>query len=455
MGQQVTFRVDGMVCGSCEKRVEGALMSVKGVKEARANFQRSSVQVFFDAEKTDDLQLKSAIRRAGYEVLEGQEHSLKSVIPWAILLVGAYTIINNSIGFNFIPPITDNMSYGLLLIVGILTSFHCIAMCGGIALSQSIGAENQSKVMPSFLYNAGRVISYTTIGGIVGGLGAVISPSGQFKGIVAVGAGIFMVLFGLKMLNLFLLPSWFRLPIPHISIGSTKTTGPLRPLIIGLLNGFMPCGPLQTMQLYALGTGSVLQGALSMFFFSLGTTPLLFAFGAITSMISGGLGKKMIKAGAVFVMVLGLIMVNRGLALSGVSTGPGLVNTVVEQENEIRMEDGKQIIDLTITSRNYIPSTPVVQAGIPLRIHLDVQGINGCNNPIAIPQYGIEKDLTSGEAFIEFTPDKEGPITITCWMGMITTKLTAVNDLEEASMPPEVPAASGGFFGGGGCCGGQ
>ena len=455
MGRQITFSVDGMVCASCEKRVEGALMSVKGVKEAKANFQKSSVQVFYEDEKGDEEQLKAAIRKAGYDVLEGRVSSLKSVIPWVILLVGAYTIINNSIGFNFIPQVTEGMSYGLLLMVGVLTSFHCIAMCGGIALSQSIDATNHSKMMPSFLYNAGRVISYTLIGGIVGGLGSVISPTGQFKGIVAVGAGIFMVLFGLKMLNLFVLPGWLRLPVPHISMGGIKTTGPMRPLIVGLANGFMPCGPLQTMQLYALGTGSVLQGAISMFFFSLGTTPLLFAFGAITSMISGGVGKKMMKAGAILVMVLGIIMINRGLALSGVAASPGSVITSAEQRNEIRMEDGKQIIDLTITSRNYIPSTPLVQVGIPARIYLDVQGINGCNNPLVIPQYGIEKDLTSGEAFIDFTPDKEGSITITCWMGMITTRLTAVNDLTEASIPPAVPTTRGVLLGGGGCCSGH
>lgn len=88
-------------------------------------------------------------------------------------------------------------------------------------------------------------------------------------------------------------------------------------------------------------------------------------------------------------------------------------------------------------------------------IYLDVQGINSSNNPIAIPQYRIEKDSTSGEVFIEFTPDKEGPITITCWIGMITTRLTAVKDLAEAPLSSETPAARGGLLGGGGCCGGQ
>jgi len=60
----------------------------------------------------------------------------------------------------------------------------------------------------------------------------------------------------------------------------------------GLLNGFMPCGPLQAMQLYALGTGSFIAGATSMFMFSLGTVPLMFGLGAISSIAGGKLRKR-------------------------------------------------------------------------------------------------------------------------------------------------------------------
>ena len=89
--------------------------------------------------------------------------------------------------------------------------------------------------------------------------------------------------------------------------------------VIGLLNGLMPCGPLQAMQLYALSTGSVLRGVLSMLAFSLGTVPLMFSFG----LISGGLNRKyshvMLTVSALLVFVMGLNMMGNGLALSGVS----------------------------------------------------------------------------------------------------------------------------------------
>ena len=73
------------------------------------------------------------------------------------------------------------------------------------------------------------------------------------------------------------------------------------------------CGPLQAMQLYALGTGSMLTGALSMFLFSLGTVPLMFGFGAISSVFKQQFNQKMLKVSAILVMLLGVVMLNRGL----------------------------------------------------------------------------------------------------------------------------------------------
>jgi sulfite exporter TauE/SafE len=90
------------------------------------------------------------------------------------------------------------------------------------------------------------------------------------------------------------------------------------PLVVGLLNGLMPCGPLQSMQLYALSTGSALWGALSMFLFSTGTVPLMFGLGALSSLLSKKFTGKMMKVSAYLVVILGVFMFTSGLSLSGV-----------------------------------------------------------------------------------------------------------------------------------------
>src|SRR5665647_2658897 len=115
-----------------------------------------------------------------------------------------------------------------------------------------------------------------------------------------------MVVMGINMLVL--IPALRRIQI-HIPAGIRNKlmgkSGERGPFIVGLLNGLMPCGPLQAMQLYALGTGSALAGALSMLIFSLGTVPLMFGFGAISTMLSKKFTRSILRFSAVLVVILG------------------------------------------------------------------------------------------------------------------------------------------------------
>lgn len=107
----------------------------------------------------------------------------------------------------------STMSYGMLFVVGLLTSVHCIAMCGGINLSQCIpsgkddSGNGNSEVMPSLLYNTGRVVSYTVIGFLLGGIGMILTDWSEtgipliLQGILKIIAGLFMVIMGINMLG--------------------------------------------------------------------------------------------------------------------------------------------------------------------------------------------------------------------------------------------------------------
>jgi len=185
----------------------------------------------------------------------------------------------------------------------------------------------------------------------------------------------------------------------------------------------MPCGPLQAMQLYALGTGSILAGATSMFLFSLGTVPLMFGFGAISTLLSSKFTQKMMRVSAILVVILGIIMLNRGLNLSGVTatsvSGGNNSNTSVVTGNI-------QTVSTVLRPGAYEPI--VVKAGIPVKwtVKASANDINGCNETMTIPDYGIVKKLEPGNNIIEFTPRRVGDITYTCWMGMITSNISVV-----------------------------
>jgi hypothetical protein len=175
------------------------------------------------------------------------------------------------------------------------------------------------------------------------------------------------------------------------------------------------------MQIYALGTGSAMLGALSMLVFSLGTVPLVFAFGAAGSVLGNRFGKKVVKIGAVFVLVLGVSMLMQSWNLSGL--GSQLTSkTLTEESAELPasvIEDGVQLVESKLSSGGY-PEI-AVKKGTPVRwtINAEEKNINGCNYKMFIDEYGIEHEFMPGENIIEFTPENDGAVVYTCWMGMI------------------------------------
>lgn len=441
-----TLKIQGMTCGQCEKIIHRALMKVEGVTEAQASFKNSSVQITYDSEKVREEQLQQAIEKAGYVVLAVDPADKKTgtlnpmqLAGIGVLLAAAYMLINKTVGFNFIPELQSSMSYSMLFVVGLLTSLHCIAMCGGINLSQCLVPKSDGTATagwkPSLLYNGGRVISYTVVGGIVGALGSVVSFSGGARGIIAIVAGAFMVMMGINMLGLVPALRRFHIQIPaglrNTLMGPTGERGPLT---IGLLNGLMPCGPLQAMQLYALGTGSAVAGALSMFFFSIGTVPLMFGFGALSTLLSKRFTRNMLRFSAVLVILLGAVMMQRGFSLGGLpvmalSNADKPVESVQPAGALPSMENGVQVITGEVGRGTYPEIT--VQKGVPVRfnLHADTKNLNGCNRSILIPEFAIQKQLEPGDNIIEFTPEKTGTYGYTCWMGMISSKITVVDSL--------------------------
>lgn len=433
------LKIGGMSCVNCENKIEKTLSRTEGIKTVDVSYNNGTCSVSYDR---DIIQLKNIIRvieNLDYRVIPVQEktkqesNNTNSVLGVLVIILALY-VISTRLGltniFNMFPEAKEGMGYGMLFLIGLLTSVHCVAMCGGINLSQCIPAsvkENTGKnfdsLRPSILYNGGRVISYTVVGGIVGALGSVISFSGTAKGIVQLAAGVFMVIMGLNMLNLF---PWLRKLTPRMpkvfarKINAQKTSN--SPLYVGLLNGLMPCGPLQAMQLYALSTGSPIEGALSMFLFSLGTVPLMFGLGALSSFLSQKFTRKVMTVGAVLVLILGVSMFNNGLSLSGftfssTSSGAGEVSQAV-------VEDDVQVVRTTLSPWNYEPIT--VKAGIPVKwiITAEEGSINGCNNRMYIPEYDLETKFEYGENVIEFTPTESGSFPYSCWMGMKRSTIT-------------------------------
>ncbi|GHU77923.1 hypothetical protein FACS189462_1100 [Spirochaetia bacterium] len=336
----INLRVRDMSCTACERRIERSLAAEPGISRVRANYVRGSVRIVCDPDAGNAAvsleRIKSLLGDIGYPVLEGEGPGQTGARQWLntvlilLLIIAAYLILNQLGVFYLFPVADEQTALPVLFIIGLLTSVHCVSMCGGINIAQCAGAGQavagttapSARLIPSLLYNGGRIISYTLIGGLVGALGSMITPSGAFRGIIALAAGIFMLIMGLNMLGLF--PA-LRNIMPRLpaflsgGIERTRTGAGKGPFVVGILNGLMPCGPLQAMQLYALSTGSFFLGALSMLLFSLGTAPLMFGLGALSSILNARFTRIMMRVSAALVIILGIMMLNNGLALSGLN----------------------------------------------------------------------------------------------------------------------------------------
>lgn len=438
--------IRGMTCVSCQNKIEKTLRNTAGIKSVQVSYIDGFADISFFENEITLQSITTLIQGLDYTVLQNKDsHQIqkKQVAGFLVIIPSLYYLMQQFGILNLFTPsqLADvSMGHGMLFIIGLMTSVHCVAMCGGVNLSQCVQIEKTgngkndalSTLRPSLLYNLGRVISYTAVGFVVGGLGSLITFSNTMQGTIKLIAGIFMIIMGLNMLGIFPWLRRFQPRLPFLFSHSieNKKVGK-GPLLVGLLNGLMPCGPLQAMQIYALSTGSPFAGALSMFLFSLGTVPLMFGLGALSSYLGKRFTNKILTVGAVLVVVLGMSMFSQGWSLSGwgfpqIFSG-SLSSKADTDKNNVKVENGVQIVNSTLASGSYPSIT--VEKGMPVKwiINAPEGSINGCNNRIFIPEYNIEYQFKTGENIIEFTPSKAGSFPYSCWMGMIRSSIRVVD----------------------------
>ncbi len=448
--ERKTIFIDGMTCINCQYKIEKALKNTAGISSAHVSYGKGIATVEFDSEILSLNQITTIIQNLDYSVVKKRQPNfmkLASSLGTIACILSLYYLLQHFGILNLLVPskLADSkMSYGMLFVVGLLTSVHCIAMCGGINLSQCIPTETSetdhkdiSKVtilLPSFLYNSGRVVSYTVIGFLLGGIACVFTGSlsagipTAFQGVLKIIAGFFMVIMGINMLGIFPFLRRLQIRFPQKTIRkiSEKKRTEKRPFVIGLLNGLMPCGPLQSMQIIALGSGNPVSGSLAMFMFSLGTVPLMMGLGSLVSVLGKKYTKMVMQVGCILVVVLGLAMFSQGVGLTGISLPEIQLqkNSPTSQEAELNMASVSETGDIQYVESNLdFGSYPeiTVYSGIPVKwtIHVPEDVINGCNYKIIISAYGITHEFTAGDNVIEFVPKETGTVTYTCWMGMI------------------------------------
>lgn len=193
---------------------------------------------------------------------------------------------------------------GLLgaFVMGLLGGVHCLGMCGGIVGALTIGLPEARRRMPGALpfqlaYNAGRILSYTLAGALVGALGLLLAgllPVYLAQRVLQGMAGLFMIVLGL-----YLAGWWMGLRrVEHAGGALWRRIEPLgrgllpvrtvrQAFVLGVLWGWLPCGLVYSALIWAVSAGGAVQGAGLMLAFGLGTLPNLLLMGAAAAGVAG------------------------------------------------------------------------------------------------------------------------------------------------------------------------
>ncbi len=307
-------RVKGIICLSCIDILVSKLNSKRGIIKVSSSYIKSSVSIEYDSNIISKEEIISFLNEIEYSPYDKAISSIWFDIITLMLIILLFCFIK------FVPlpstPKTDNnTSYLSLFLIGLVTSTHCIFMCGGIMISSAkIKALDFKKntIKNSIYYNISRVLSYSLLGLIFGLIGKYLLFSVKVKSIIYIFTSIYIIFSGMSLLGLpiarkieYALPSLCKIKKYNKNFG---------PLFAGLFTALMPCGASNTIFLLAVSSGNALNGFLSLLSWSLGTVPLMMFFPLISLIFKKKEGV-LIRINVIFLITLGLNMLIMGLKL--------------------------------------------------------------------------------------------------------------------------------------------
>jgi sulfite exporter TauE/SafE/copper chaperone CopZ len=307
-----------MHCASCVVLTETELQGVPEVTNAKASLKNNTVVVTgeFGNEATEIImeRLSKVLTAYGYSLAMEQEKKqtdwsdFKLALPIALGFAALFFLLQKLGLVNLING--NQVGYGTAFTIGIVASLStCMAVVGGLILSLSttLAAGGSSKTKPQLFFHISRLVSFFVLGGVIGAISASFHLTPLTTFILNMVIGIVMLILGLNLLDIFKWTQYLQPRLPKFISRKALTLKNINtsfaPALLGLATFFLPCGFTQSMQIYALSTGSFLRGALIMLFFALGTLPVL----SLVSFSSFSLGEGAKKN--IFFKSAGLIII--------------------------------------------------------------------------------------------------------------------------------------------------
>ncbi|MEK7518044.1 MAG: sulfite exporter TauE/SafE family protein [Patescibacteria group bacterium] len=321
------------------------------------------------------------------------------------------------------------------LTVGGLT---CLAVQGGLLASVIAAKEGEeidkginrrNTIFPTLSFLLAKLVAYVILGFILGAFGDAIGISQETQIAMQFVAGLYMVAVALNLLNVHPIFRYVVIQPPKFFArriwNQSKSKDLFAPAFLGTMTVFIPCGTTLAMEALAISSANAFIGATIMGVFILGTMPLFFGVGWITSTLGDNFRARFLKIAAVAVLYLGITSLNGALVAGG---SPITLQSVAEDisitfkgsnatsNNNVPIT---QNVEITVTSSGYSPNYFKVKKGSPVTIQLTSKDAYSCASAFLIPSLGISKNLQPNETeSVRFTPQNSGKIAFSCSMGM-------------------------------------
>jgi sulfite exporter TauE/SafE len=346
------------------------------------------------------------------------------------------------------------MNLWLIFLTGLTTGgLSCLAVQGGLLgsvianqkeqeLAEKMADSNRRRLdkfdwLPVAMFLVAKLIVYTLLGFLLGALGSVITLSLGVRLAFQVFTALFMFATAMNLLNVhpifrylaFQPPKFVRKMVKN----SSQSKAIFAPFVLGLMTVFIPCGVTQAMEVLAINTGNPVAGALIMFAFVLGTSPLFAILGVAAARLSETWHRQFTKVAAyalIGMMIYSLngvlVVINSPLTLQKI-TAP--IAYFFSEERFARanttgaavapIENGVQQVAIGVSNQGYTPRYIQVKKDVPVKLTLTSNGVYSCASAFVFRKFNIQTFLepVDRETFT-FTPTETGKFAFTCSMGM-------------------------------------
>jgi sulfite exporter TauE/SafE/copper chaperone CopZ len=332
MSQTLTFHVSGMHCKACSILIEETLREQSYIESVQVSLSGEQVTVTGDFTGTPEKiaeDLTKLVHSHGYTLsVEKTAHvagweDFTYALPIALVLIAGFLLLQKVGLTNLIT--SSHVSYGTAFFIGLIASVSsCLAIVGGLVLSLSASSAKEGGTWRTpIFFHVGRLGGFLILGGVLGSLGSSLHLGLTANIVLSVIVALVMFILGVNLLDVFHFTKKLQITMPsifskHLVEGSRKDHY-FAPLLIGIGTFFLPCGFTQSMQIAALSTGNMVSGASIMFFFALGTLPVLgvLSFSAVNITNKPWKGI-FFKTAGIIVIALALLNLTNALATAGI-----------------------------------------------------------------------------------------------------------------------------------------